>query len=216
MSETIAKHSIKTAAILAVFAVLGTAPLAFTYNQTKDIIAGNEKTAKLQLISQILPQDLYDNDLLKSAAELPPAPELGNAEATTVYRGTLGGAPSALVMEATAPDGYGGKIKLILGVRANGEIAGVRVISHRETPGLGDYIEIARSQWINVFNGKSLANTPDGDWKVKKDGGQFPHNTGATITPRAVVKAVHKALAYFGDNKEKLFALPPRLQEAKK
>lgn len=216
MSETTAKHSVKTAAILALFAVLGTAPLAFTYNQTKGIIAASEKKAKLALISQILPRGLYDNDLLKSAAELPPTADLGNSETTTAYRATLGGEPSAVVMEATAPDGYGGRIKLILGIRANGEIAGVRVISHRETPGLGDYIEIARSTWINVFSGKSLANTPDQDWKVKKDGGQFPYKTGATITPRAVVKAVHKALAYFSANKEKLFTLAPLQQEAMK
>lgn len=213
--ETTVKHTLKTAAILAVFAVLGTAPLAFTYNQTKGIIAEEEKAAKLELISQILPKALYDNDLLKSAATLPPAPELGNADATTVYRGTLNGTPSGLVMEATAPDGYGGKIKLLVGIRADGEISGVRVISHHETPGLGDYIDIARSQWITTFNGKSLANTPEGAWKVKKDGGQFPYTTGATITPRAVIKAVHKALAYFSDNQAKLFALPPLQQEAK-
>ena len=111
-----------------------------------------------------------------------------------------------MVLESVAPDGYSGKISLILAVKSNGELAGVRVIAHKETPGLGDYIDVAKSPWIKGFDGKSLDVYKDADWKVRKDGGKFDYMAGATITPRAVVKAVHKALIYFSENRDKLFA----------
>jgi electron transport complex protein RnfG len=110
------------------------------------------------------------------------------------------------VLEAVAPDGYSGRIKLLIAIRADGELAGVRVLAHRETPGLGDYIEIAKSEWISGFTGKSLDNPLPDNWKVKKDGGQFDYMAGATITPRAVVRAVRRALDYYAQNRERLFA----------
>ena len=128
------------------------------------------------------------------------------------YRALKDGKPSAVVLEAIAPDGYAGKIKLLIAIRANGEISGVRVVSHKETPGLGDYIEIAKSKWIKGFDGTSLEKYPSKDWKVKKDGGQFDSVAGATITPRAVVKAVHKALGYFSANHERIFSLSAQEQ----
>ncbi len=201
--------SLRTALSLLIFAAIGTALLAFTFDATKADIAKNEERAKLKLIGQILPASAYDNDILQDTLVLEPTPELGTFDPTTVYRARKGGAPAAAVFEAVAPDGYAGRIKLIVSVYANGEVAGVRVVSHNETPGLGDYIEIARSPWIEVFGGKSLANTADKEWKVKKDGGAFEHVSGATVTPRAIVKAVHKALGYFEQNKDKLFANPP-------
>lgn len=201
--------SLRTALSLLIFAAIGTAMLAFTFDATKDSIAKNEEQAKLKLIGQILPASAYDNDILQDTLVLEPTPELGTFDSTTVYRARKGGAPAAAVFEAVAPDGYAGRIKLIVSVYANGEMAGVRVVSHNETPGLGDYIEIARSPWIEVFGGKSLANTADKEWKVKKDGGTFEHVSGATVTPRAIVKAVHKALGYFEQHKDKLFANPP-------
>lgn len=111
-----------------------------------------------------------------------------------------------LVMEAIAPDGYSGKIRFIMALQYDGSIGGVRVVKHKETPGLGDYIEIARSDWIKGFNGVSLDNHKDSDWKVKKDGGQFDYMAGATVTPRAVVKAVHKAAQYYAQHRDELFA----------
>lgn len=203
--QTVLRQASKSAGILAVFAIVGTALLAATYLATKDAIAETEKQAKLALISQILPKDLYDNDLIRDVGELPAAAELGNKDATPVYRASLGGQPSATVIEAIAPDGYSGKIKLLIALKANGELSGVRVVAHAETPGLGDYIEIAKSPWIKVFDGLSLAKYQDKDWKVKKDGGKFEHNTGATVSPRAIVKAVHKALKYAEANRETLF-----------
>jgi electron transport complex protein RnfG len=95
---------------------------------------------------------------------------------------------------------------LIIAIQPDGTVGGVRVVAHKETPGLGDYIDIAHGNWIKGFDGKSLVAGKDGDWKVKKDGGQFDYMAGATITPRAVVKAVHKALQYYEKHKTVLFA----------
>ncbi|MBZ0105912.1 MAG: electron transport complex subunit RsxG [Sulfuricella denitrificans] len=201
------RHSTKLAMVLAAFALVGTSMLAVTFEATRDNIAASEKKAKLALIAQILPPALYDNDIIRDAADLPAVPELGTAEPTLAYRALKDGKPVAVVLEAIAPDGYAGKIKLLIAIKSNGEISGVRVVTHKETPGLGDYIEIAKSNWIKVFDGTSLEKYPSNEWKVKKDGGQFDYMTGATITPRAVVKAVHKVLVWYSANHEKLFSL---------
>jgi electron transport complex protein RnfG len=203
---SIATTSARTALILLVFAIAGTGLLAYTFDITRGTIEHNEQLAKLALINQALPQGQYDNDLMQDTVSLTPDPLLGIDEATTAYRARRAGQPAALVLEAVAPDGYSGKIKLLIAIRADGEISGVRVIAHNETPGLGDYIDIARNAWIKNFDGTSLAKYAETDWKVKKDGGKFDYMTGATITPRAVVKAVHKALQYFAQHRERLFA----------
>jgi electron transport complex protein RnfG len=130
---------------------------------------------------------------------------LGNDDTTVAYIGRLNGQPSIAVMQAIAPDGYGGEIHLVIAIHHDGRIAGVRVVSDKETPGLGDYIEIAKNKWITIFNGASLENHKDSDWHVKKDGGTFDYMAGATITPRAVIKAVHKALQYFAQHRDMLF-----------
>lgn len=200
------RESLRTAGILLAFAVAGTTLLAFVFALTRPIIAKTEEAAKLALIAQVLPAKLYDNDLLRDVIELAPAPELGPVEAGHAYRARLNGQPAAVVLEAVAPDGYSGRIKLLIAIRADGELAGARVVAHRETPGLGDYIEAAKSDWIGGFQGKSLENPETEGWKVKKDGGQFDYMAGATITPRAVVRAVKRALEYYGQNRERLFA----------
>lgn len=189
------------------FAIVGTALLAATHLSTRDIIAESEKQAKLELIAQILPKELYDNDILKETAQLPAAPELGNKDATPLYVATLAGKPSVSVFEAIAPDGYSGKIKLLIALKADGELSGVRVVDHHETPGLGDYVDIAKDKWITLFDGLSLAKySGDTDWKVKKDGGKFEHRSGATVTPRAVIKAVHKSLTFAAANHDLFFS----------
>lgn len=208
MSADYLRHSVRLALVLAAFALVGTSLLALTFDATRDNIAASEKKAKLALIAQILPAELVDNDIIGEAASLPPQSALGTAEVTLVYRAFKDGKPTAIVLEAIAPDGYAGKIKLLIAIKENGEVSGVRVVRHKETPGLGDYIEIAKSQWIKVFDGTSLEKYSSKDWKVKKDGGQFDSVAGATITPRAVVKAVHKALGYYSANREKIFSLP--------
>ena len=216
--KRIARSTLQTAINLVFFAVVGTAILASVFYMTHDAIVKSEEAEKLKLITQIVPSSIFDNDIIQDTLSIPADPLLGNIDSTLAYRARIKGEPSAVVLEAVAPDGYSGKINLILAVRANGELAGVRVVSHRETPGLGDYIELPKSPWIKGFDGKSREVYKDADWKVKKDGGQFDYMAGATITPRAVIKAVNKALIYFGENRDKLFAVsaPPANKEKTK
>jgi len=211
----IARSTLQTAVNLVFFAVLGTAILASTFFATHDAIVKSEEGEKLKLITQIVPPELFDNDIIQDKLAIQSNELLGTNDVTTAYRARLKGEPSAVVLESIAPDGYSGKIWLILAVRANGELAGVRVVAHRETPGLGDYIELPKSPWIKGFDGKSRAVYADADWKVKKDGGQFDYMAGATITPRAVVKAVNKALIYFEENRDKLFVANVPKEETK-
>jgi electron transport complex protein RnfG len=198
------RHTLKLAMVLSIFSLVGTVLLALTFDATRDNIAASEKKAKLALIGQILPSTLYDNDLLQDTLVLPPQPELGGVE-STAYRARKANEPSAVVLEAIAPDGYSGKIKLLIAIKQNGEISGVRVVAHKETPGLGDYIDAARNDWIKQFDGTSLSQIDSKGWKVKKDGGHFDYMAGATITPRAVVKAVHNALLFYDANREKIW-----------
>jgi electron transport complex protein RnfG len=205
-----ATMAIRTAVILFAFVIVFTALLAGAYQWTRPAILASAAAEKMKLIGEVLPRDLYDNDLLKDTVELPPTPELGLDDTTPVYRARKGGQPAALVLEAVAPDGYSGKIRLVVAVRADGSLSGVRVIAHKETPGLGDYIEPKKDKkrerpWITQFDGQSLTSIGDREWRVKKDGGRFDANAGATITPRAVVKAVHKALKFAEANRERLF-----------
>ncbi len=209
MRRTMAKASFHSALNLLFFAVLGTVVLSSTYFLTKDNIDQSVAKEKLKLISEIVPQALYDNDIVQATLQLPADELLGTEETTTAYRASLKGEPGAVVLQPVAPDGYSGKILLIVAIRSNGEVSGVRVVSHHETPGLGDYIELPKSPWIKQFDGQSLANHTDEDWKVKKDGGQFDSMAGATITPRAVVKAVHKAVQYFTQHRDELLAQTP-------
>ena len=209
MRRTIAKASFHTALNLLFFTMIGTALLALTYDLTRDTIARSEENEKLKLIKQIVPIPAYDNAIMKDTVPLAADALLGNDSETIAYRGRLKTLPSIAVLQAIAPDGYGGKIKLIIAIHFDGKISGVRVVSHLETPGLGDYIEIAKNNWVNVFNGVSLESHKNKDWKVKKDGGTFDYMAGATITPRAVIKAVHKALEYYKLHRNELFADNP-------
>ena len=206
MQETIVKHATKTALTLIAFAFVGTALLAYIYNITRAPIEASEKEARLALFKQILPENTYDNDLLKQTVSIAPTPLLGNVLDSEANIAMHNNQPAGVILEATAHDGYSGDIKLLIAIRADGSISGVRVLAHKETPGLGDYIDIAHGDWIKLFNNESVEKTPAAQWLVKKDGGQFDYMVGATITPRAVVKAVHKALQYFEENKATLFA----------
>jgi electron transport complex protein RnfG len=208
MSQAMFKHTVTTAAVMAVFTIVFTVVLVSTYFSTRAPIAESERQAKLELFQQVLPASLHDNDLLQDAVAIPAGGELGNRTETRAYRARLNGQPSAVILESTAPDGYSGDIKLLVGLRMEGTITGVRVLAHKETPGLGDYIETAHGNWILNFDGQSLAKTADANWKVKKDGGSFDYMAGATITPRAVVKAVHKTLHYWQAHRDELFAAP--------
>ncbi len=201
----------RTAVILCIFVMVFTGLLAAAYQWTLPAIEASAAEEKMQRISEVLPRGEYDNALLDDALLLPPTPELGLAEPSRLYRARLAGQPVALVFEAVAPDGYAGKIRLIIAVRADGRVAGVRVTEHRETPGLGDFIEPKKDKskpgpWIGQFAGLSLAQMPPRDWKLKKDGGRISYRAGATVTPRAVAKAVLKAVQWAEANVDRLFA----------
>lgn len=205
MPQTIFKHTAKTVAIMTIFTLVGTVFLAKTYLATKDPIAVSEAAEKMKSFAQLLPTNQYDNALLSDFIRVPAGGELNNRDETKVYVARLAGKANAVILEATARDGYSGDIKLLIAVKADGNIGGVRVIKHKETPGLGDYIDIAHGDWIKTFNHLSFTSRPSEQWKVKKDGGQFDYMAGATITPRAVVKATHGALSFIEHNKN-LFA----------
>ncbi len=190
--------------ILGLFAILGTAIVGITHESTAAKIADNEKMAKLRRLNQILPHDQYDNDLLNTTLVIAPDDRLGQRKASTVYIARQQTEISAMIFSVIAPKGYSGKIKMLVGINMDGSVAGVRIVSHKETPGLGDAIEIERSDWILGFNLRSLLNPDEKNWKVKRDGGYFDQFTGATITPRAVVRAVRLCLVYFNRHRQEL------------
>lgn len=205
MNPTILKHALKTALVMIAFTIVSTLGLAVIYHSTKAPISKAEAEVRMRLFGQILPTDLYDNDLLQDAIKQPAGGDLGNRDETMIHRARVNSEPAAVILEATAPDGYSGDIKLLVAIKSTGEIVGVRVLDHKETPGLGDYIDIKKDRWITQFDDESLTKTVEKLWRVKKDNGQFDYKAGATITPRAVVGAVHKALLYFEKNKLILF-----------
>jgi electron transport complex protein RnfG len=190
---------------LSLFAVVGTTLVALTEYSTSEAIAENERQVLLRNLYALLPRDRLDNDIAADTLQLPASTLLGTDDASTVYRARLGGEPVAAIFNSVAPDGYNGKIHLLVGVYIDGRLAGVRVVKHAETPGLGDAVEIRKSPWINDFAGKSLANPTQERWRVKRDGGDFDQFTGATITPRAVVAAVRNTLLYYQQNADMIF-----------
>ncbi len=201
--SSITKNSI----LLGGFALATTAVLALTAEFTKERIAKAEREAQQTALFELVPRDRHDNDILGEIIEIPQSAweGLGLKKGGEIYVARHVGDKVAVIIPAVAPDGYSGDIHLIVGVNADGTIAGVRILHHRETPGLGDKIELKKASWILAFNGKSLqAPTPD-QWKVKKDGGQFDQFAGATITPRAVVNQVRKVLEYVDAHRDELF-----------
>ncbi|MFA5370379.1 MAG: electron transport complex subunit RsxG [Sideroxydans sp.] len=200
--KRIVRSTLETAVNLVFFATIGTAILATTYFLTRDTITATVAAAKLKLITQLLPADSYDNDIMRDTLTLPADILLGTDDPSLAHIARRNGEPVAVILEVVAREGYSGDIQMVLGIRSDGALSGVRVVNHKETPGLGDYIDIAKNDWIRVFEDKRRGN--DADWKVKKDGGQFDSMSGATITPRAVVKASHLALQYFDSHRAEL------------
>lgn len=194
----------KPAALLAGFALLGAFALALVNSITLPRIQDNERAAMLATLNTLVDAAHYDNDLLASQQTLPAA-EFGSAEPVTAYLATRQNRPVAALFIVTAPDGYSGNIRMVVGVYADQTLAGVRVLAHKETPGLGDKIDAAKSPWILQFAGKSLQLPTPEDWAVRKDGGSFDQFTGATITPRAVVGAVRRTLEWSQQHFDNLF-----------
>ncbi|MGI9265395.1 MAG: electron transport complex subunit RsxG [Gammaproteobacteria bacterium] len=202
------RRMIIAAGLLAGFAIVGSTMVSFTEIRTRDQIAANERDYLLRSLNDVLPESTYDNEMFTDTIEVIDEELLGTSDPVIVYRARKAGQPIAALLTPVAPKGYGGPIKLLIGITTAGEVTGVRVVSHRETPGLGDVIEIERSDWLLGFDGLSMGNPPLKQWAVKRDGGQFDQFTGATITPRAVVHAVRDALIYFSENSTALFAQP--------
>lgn len=204
-----ARNMVLAGSLLFGFALMGSSLLSLTHETTRQRIAENQRQALIQSLSELVPPSRYDNELLSDVIEVR-APVLSADDPIAMYRARRAGQPVALLAEVVAPNGYGGAIRLLVAVNADGALAGARVVSHRETPGLGDDIEIERSDWILAFDGRRLDDPPASGWAVRKDGGEFDQFTGATITPRAVVKAIHNFLIYFDRNRDRLFAPKPR------
>jgi Na+-translocating ferredoxin:NAD+ oxidoreductase subunit G len=199
------KHPITIAGLLlAMFAVVGVGLVAFTHQATKGQIAENERMALLNSLNALVPATSIDNDIVNDKTVVSDIDRLGTEE-TTVYLGRKAESPVAAVFTSIAPDGYSGQIKLLVAILADGSLGGVRVVAHKETPGLGDKIEVEKGDWIHSFQGKSLKEPAPAKWKVKRDGGIFDQFSGATITPRAIVKAVKNTLLYYDENKKSLF-----------
>jgi len=203
--------STSNAVMMTIFTLAFTALMAGTYLATKTTIAASAETEKLRLINEVLDPASYDNALLQDSLKLGPTPELGLDNGGEIWRARKAGQPVAVVMEVVAPDGYAGKISLVLAIGADGTVGGVRVTEYRETPGLGDYIDPKKDKnkaapWIEQFRGKSPATLPLEKWKVQKDGGDITYRTGATISPRAVTNAVARAVKYAQDKRATLFA----------
>jgi len=175
-------------------ALLTSAALAFASRATEADIKAAEAADLKQSLAQVLPGE-YENDLLKDTVTLP-----GKEGEVLVYRGRRAGKVEAVVYRVIG-HGYAGNIVCVMGVSREGKILGVRVISHKETPGLGDKIEPAKGDWIHSFEGKWLGEPVAEKWAVKKDGGVFDQFAGATITPRGVVNAVKGGLEFFEGNK---------------
>ena len=202
--------AMRTAVILFIFVVIFTGLLSGAYLWTLPTIEAAAAAEKMKLIDEVLPRTSYDNDLLKDTVQIAASSALGQDEASTAFRARKNGKASALVLEAVAADGYAGKIRLLIALGADGALLGVRVTQHKETPGLGDYIEPKKDKnkerpWITQLDGLSPASSEERQWKVKKDGGRFDSVAGATVTPRAVLKAVRKAAIYVAENHETLF-----------
>jgi electron transport complex protein RnfG len=202
LGQSITRNSV----LLAIFAVCTTLLIAGTYLSTRDKIAQEKRRAEERALLEIVPRNRHDNSMLDETITVgPDAPGLGLSEEKRIYVARSAGEVVAVVIPATAPDGYTDAIDLIVGVNADGSIAGVRALSHKETPGLGDKVDIKKSDWILGFEGRSLDNPDISGWAVKKDKGVFDQFTGATITPRAVVAATLRTLQYAEANRQALF-----------
>jgi Na+-translocating ferredoxin:NAD+ oxidoreductase subunit G len=196
----------KNSLILALFALVSTGLIAITYQLTKQKIAKQVELALIRQLSEIVPSENYNNNVYNDCLLVTSASHLGSSGSEKLYRMRQDNQAYALMVTSIAPDGYSGKIKLAIAADVDGKLLGVNILSHNETPGLGDKIERNKSDWINQFKGLSLNSPVKKQWAVKKDGGQFDALTGATITPRAVIKSVYKGLQFFQQNQAELFA----------
>jgi len=199
------RNMIISALVLALFAIAGTFFVSFTFDNTIDRINENKRLALLKAFHVLLPSSAHDNDIFTDIIQVESKTLLNKEKAVNVYRARKQNQPVAVIINSVAHDGYNGNIELLVAINYNGSLAGVRVVDHKETPGLGDAIEENRSDWITRFKGHSLTNPEKKGWAVKRDGGEFDQFTGATITPRAIVKTVYNTLRYYKKHRDILY-----------
>jgi electron transport complex protein RnfG len=212
-ARSMRRHSIR----LGLFALGCALLLSLASMFTADRIAEQRLLAERLALEAVLPATLHDNDLLADSFTLSPGDStgfrnielLGLSAPRQAYGAKKDGHSSGVILPVETAEGYSGTIVLLVGLDRDGTITGARVLQHNETPGLGDKIEHRKSDWIATFDGRSLGNTEEPLWRVKKDGGEFDQFVGATITPRAVVSAVHNALLFFQANRARLSGESP-------
>lgn len=195
---------LKTLLTLGLIGLLAAALLSGVHLATRDRIATEQQRQALATLNQLVPESAYDNTLVEDRFS---AWISGLAAPSTIYRARLDGEPVALLADVTTPDGYSGDIRLLVGLAPNGTVIGVRILEHRETPGLGDKIELKRSDWLRQFDGKALGRPPAEAWAASRRGGTFDTLSSATITSSAVIEAVRSVLAWYSANRDNAFEL---------
>ncbi len=199
---------VRSGLTLAAIAAICTSIVVVTWQSTRDRIADNERAWLERSLVPALGNVDFDGGLLDSRIEIPEPHELPAPGPATVYRVYKDGKPAAALFVITARDGYAGPIRFLLGLSYDGVVTGIRILEHRETPGLGDAIEAAKSAWGMQFSGRSLGDPNITGWAIRNDGGEFDQLTGASVTPRAIIKAMQRTLLYFDANREAIFAAP--------
>jgi len=197
---------VKGGVTLALIAALCTALVALTYTATAERIEANEQAWLERSLQPALSGLFFDSGVTESMITIPPPHDLPGSEAAIVYRVYAEDAPVAALFVVSARDGYAGPIRVLVGVDVSGSVTGVHVLEHRETPGLGDRVESGKSDWVQQFDGRSLIDPAASGWAIKRDGGQFDQLTGASVTPRAIIKAIRDTLLYFEAHREEIFS----------
>jgi electron transport complex protein RnfG len=201
-------ETVRPALTLAIVAAVLTAVIALVASVTRERIAANEQAWIKQRLDALIAPGTHDNDLLADSITVTAPDLLGSSQPVRIYRARRGGMPVAAVIRPIAPDGYRGPIELLVAIGQDGRLIGVQVIRHEETPGLGDAFESRDIHWLDRFRGRALTDPPLPRWTVRRDGGDFDAFTGATITPRAIIKAVRNTLEYYQRNSQRIFELP--------
>jgi len=195
---------LKTLLTLGLIGLLAAALLSSVHLATRDRIASEQQRQALATLNQLVPESGYDNELIEDRFS---AWISGLSSPSTIYRARMESEPVALLADVTTPDGYSGDIRLLVGIEPDGEVIGVRILEHRETPGLGDKIELKRTDWLRQFTGKSLGAPPAQAWAADRRGGAFDTLSSATITSAAVIEAVRNVLAWYSANRDNAFEL---------
>lgn len=205
---------LRTLVLVALVAGAAAFLVSTSYDLSKERIAANQRARLLARLDSVLDPALRGRDLATTRFTVTNRELLGTAEPVDVFVATDAGQPVAVIFASVAPDGYNAPIRLLIGMSSAGTVSGVRAVSHRETPGLGDEIDTSQSDWIKQFDGTSLSNPALPAWAVDKDDGHFDSITGATVTSRAVVKAVKNTLLYFQQHRDEIFAEAARADHA--